>query len=126
MERASDPAETLPPVVECSNCGAGPEAWAAVILAALSFLIAVAALIYAKRAMSMRLDEAEMAVGLAREETRMAREEHDVFLREVQARALFEFSLRVYTLGRGRHLVAVKDRRDEGAEPGVRRDRDAA
>jgi hypothetical protein len=78
-------------IVECSNCGAGPEAWAALILAALSFLAAIAAVRYAKQA----ADIANKSVALAREEMALAREEHDVFLRELRARARFQFSLRI-------------------------------
>jgi hypothetical protein len=78
-------------VVECSNCGAGPEAYAALILAALSFLVAAVALVYAKRAAAA----AHESVGLARGEARMARDEHEEFLRELRARANFTLQLRL-------------------------------
>jgi hypothetical protein len=81
-------------VVECSNCGAGPEAWAAVILVALSFLVAAVALVYTKRS----ADATDKAVALAREETQMSRTEHEEFLREVRARARLAHRLSVYPL----------------------------
>jgi hypothetical protein len=76
--------------VECSNCGAGPEAWAALILAALSFVVAIAALVYAKRS----ADAAAATLALARDETKMARAEHEEFLRTLRARARFKLRFR--------------------------------
>jgi hypothetical protein len=73
--------------VECSNYGAiGPEFW----LSLAALLLAGVAGWYAKRS----ADAADAAVGLAREEVKMARAEHEEFMRQLRARARFRLALR--------------------------------
>jgi hypothetical protein len=79
--------------VECSNCGGGVEVWVAIA----SLVIALASLIvsiFAAKEASRSANVADQSLTLTRKEVAIASEQHDVFLRELRARARFELIVR--------------------------------
>src|SRR4051794_38432653 len=67
--------------VECSNCGGldSPELW----VAAAALVVALASALWARKSAKA----ADESVALTRQEVEMARDQYDVFMREVRARA---------------------------------------